>query len=453
MEIEKFSDLNLSEATQNGLLEMELTTMTKVQAKCIPAALAGRDILGAARTGSGKTLAFLVPAVELLVNIRFTARLGTGVIILAPTRELALQILNVARDLLKEHSITYGAVIGGAKKQVEEEKLKKGVNLLVATPGRLLDHLQNTKSFVFKNLAALVIDEADRILEVGFEDQLKAIVDILPKNRQTLLFSATQTTKVTELARAAMKEKPVYINIDNNTTVETLEQGYVVCPGEQRFQLLFTFLKKNHLKKTIVFLSTCDAVKFYADLMNYIDFPVFDLHGKKTQSKRTAAFFEFCKAESGVLLCTNVAARGLDIPQVDWIIQFDPSDDPKEYIHRVGRTARAGKSGKALLFLMPNELGYLNILKESKCVLSEYNFSQGKLANVQLQLEKLVGKNYHLNSLAKEGYRSFVKAYDSHSLKQVFNVQNVNLEQVARSFGLQQAPGIQLNEQKRRKLY
>jgi ATP-dependent RNA helicase DDX18/HAS1 len=165
-----FSDLKLSEKTMKAITEdMKFTTMTEIQQRGIPPLLAGRDVLGAAKTGSGKTLAFLIPAVEMLSALRFKPRNGTGVIVVSPTRELALQIFGVARELMAHHSQTYGIVIGGANRRAEAEKLTKGVNLLIATPGRLLDHLQNTQGFVFKNLKALVIDEADRILEVGFE--------------------------------------------------------------------------------------------------------------------------------------------------------------------------------------------------------------------------------------------------------------------------------------------
>jgi ATP-dependent RNA helicase DDX18/HAS1 len=165
-----FSDLKLSEKTMKAIVEdMKFTTMTEIQQRGIPPLLAGRDVLGAAKTGSGKTLAFLIPAVEMLSALRFKPRNGTGVIVVSPTRELALQIFGVARELMAHHSQTYGIVIGGANRRAEAEKLTKGVNLLIATPGRLLDHLQNTQGFVFKNLKALVIDEADRILEVGFE--------------------------------------------------------------------------------------------------------------------------------------------------------------------------------------------------------------------------------------------------------------------------------------------
>lgn len=311
-----FTELNLSEKTMKAIDELGFTKMTEIQRRAIPPLLAGKDVLGAAKTGSGKTLAFLTPAIEMLSSLRFKPRNGTGVIVVSPTRELALQIFGVARDLMKHHSQTYGIVIGGANRRAEAEKLGKGVSLLIATPGRLLDHLQNTP-FVFKNLRSLIIDEADRILEIGFEDEMRQIIKILPKeDRQTMLFSATQTTKVEDLARISLRPGPLYVNVDEEkqfSTVEGLEQGYVLCEADKRFLLLFSFLKKMQKKKVIVFFSSCNSVKYYAELLNYIDLQVLDLHGKQKQQKRTNTFFEFCNAERGTLICTDVAARGLDV--------------------------------------------------------------------------------------------------------------------------------------------
>ncbi|KAF8735739.1 hypothetical protein AX14_001529 [Amanita brunnescens Koide BX004] len=444
-----FSTLDLSEQTNKAISEMGFSTMTPVQAKSIPVLLAGKDVLGAARTGSGKTLAFLIPAVELLHRLKFKPMNGTGIIIVSPTRELALQIFGVAKDLMAHHSQTFGIVIGGANRRAEAEKLVKGVNLLVATPGRLLDHLENTKGFIFRNLKALVIDEADRILEIGFEEEMKKIISILPnENRQSMLFSATQTTKVQDLARMSLRPGPVHIDVDkeeSTSTVATLSQGYVVCPSDRRFLLLFTFLKKNLKKKVIVFFSSCNSVKYHGELLNYIDVPVLDLHGKQKQQKRTNTFFEFINAESGILLCTDVAARGLDIPRVDWIIQFDPPDDPRDYIHRVGRTARAGKVGKSLLFLLESELGFLRYLKQAKVPLNEFSFPADRIANVQSQLEKLLQKNYFLHQSARDGYRSYLQSYASYSLKKIFDVNKLDLAKVGKAFGFAVPPRVNLN--------
>ncbi|XP_032585543.1 probable ATP-dependent RNA helicase pitchoune isoform X4 [Drosophila mojavensis] len=438
----------VSEATLRAIEEMGFSEMTEIQAKSLTPLLKGRDLVGAAQTGSGKTLAFLIPAVELINKLRFMPRNGTGVIIISPTRELSMQTFGVLKELMAHHHHTYGLVMGGSNRQVESEKLSKGINILVATPGRLLDHLQNSPDFLYKNLQCLIIDEVDRILEIGFEEELKQIINLLPKRRQTMLFSATQTERIDALSKLALKKEPIYVGVHDNqetATVEGLEQGYIVCPSEKRLLVLFTFLKKNRKKKVMVFFSSCMSVKYHHELFNYIDLPVTSIHGKQKQTKRTTTFFQFCNAESGILLCTDVAARGLDIPQVDWIVQYDPPDDPREYIHRVGRTARgSGTSGHALLMLRPEELGFLRYLKAAKVPLNEFEFSWQKIADIQLQLEKLISKNYFLNQSAKEAFKSYVRAYDSHQLKQIFNVNTLDLQAVAKSFGFLVPPVVDL---------
>ncbi|KAH8398634.1 hypothetical protein KR215_003705 [Drosophila sulfurigaster] len=457
----------VSEATLRAITEMGFSEMTEIQAKSLTPLLKGRDLVGAAQTGSGKTLAFLIPAVELINKLRFMPRNGTGVIIISPTRELSMQTFGVLKELMAHHHHTYGLVMGGSNRQVESEKLGKGINILVATPGRLLDHLQNSPDFLYKNLQCLIIDEVDRILEIGFEEELKQIINLLPKRRQTMLFSATQTERIDALSKLALKKEPIYVGVHDNqetATVEGLEQGYIVCPSEKRLLVLFTFLKKNRKKKVMVFFSSCMSVKYHHELFNYIDLPVTSIHGKQKQAKRTTTFFQFCNAESGILLCTDVAARGLDIPQVDWIVQYDPPDDPREYIHRVGRTARgSGTSGHALLMLRPEELGFLRYLKAAKVPLNEFEFSWQKIADIQLQvsrltfapfswcltlwllqLEKLISKNYFLNQSAKEAFKSYVRAYDSHQLKQIFNVNTLDLQAVSKSFGFLVPPVVDL---------
>jgi ATP-dependent RNA helicase DDX18/HAS1 len=446
-----FSELEISERTKAGIAEMGFTTMMPIQRKSIPLALGGQDLVASAKTGSGKTVAFLIPGIELLRKSKFKPRNGTGVIIVSPTRELCVQIYGVATELAKHHHFTHGLVMGGTNARPEQTRLARGINLLVGTPGRLLDHLRNTPNFVFTNLQMLVVDEADRILEVGFEQELKAICKILPRTRQTLLFSATQTKDVRDIARISTKGEPVFVSVDADEAQSTrieLEQGYVVVEPQNRFLLLYTFLRKYKKKKIIVFMSTCNAVKYYAELLNYVDVPVLDLHGKQKQGKRTSTFFEFCNAKTGAMISTDVAARGLDIPSVDWIIQFDPPDDTKDYIHRVGRTARGiGNTltkGRALLFLLPTELGFLKYLKAAKVPLNEYNFPENKIQQVQGQLESVVEKNYFLHKAAREAYRSYLQSYAQNALQVVFNVNDLNFGQVAKSFGFTSPPHIKL---------
>uniref|UniRef100_A0A182NTC7 ATP-dependent RNA helicase n=1 Tax=Anopheles dirus TaxID=7168 RepID=A0A182NTC7_9DIPT len=436
----------ISDNTMKAIGDMGFTKMTEIQAKSIPPLLEGRDLVGSAKTGSGKTLAFLIPAVELIHKLRFKPRNGAGIIIISPTRELAMQIFGVLKELMTYHCQTYGLLMGGASRHTENEKLGKGINIIVATPGRLLDHLKSTPNFLFKNLQCLIIDECDRILEIGFEEDLKQIISILPKKRQTMLFSATQSARMDELGKLALKSEPIYVGVDDNkkeATVTGLEQGYIVCPSERRLLVLFTFLKKNRKKKVMVFFSSCLSVKFHHELFNYIDLPVMSIHGKQKQAKRTSVFFQFCNAETGILLCTDVAARGLDIPAVDWIVQYDPPNDTKEYIHRVGRTARGEDlCGHALLMLRPEEVGFLKYLKQAKVPLNEFEFSWSKIADIQLQLENLMQKNYFLNQSGKLAFKTYVRSYAGHQLKDVFHIGNLDLVQVAKNFGFTQPPYV-----------
>ncbi|KAK9875060.1 hypothetical protein WA026_005860 [Henosepilachna vigintioctopunctata] len=436
------------ENTLNAIKDLGFTQLTEIQARSLPPLLEGRDLVGAAKTGSGKTLAFLIPAIELMYRLKFTPRHGTGIIIISPTRELSMQTYGVLNDLMKYHCHTFGLVMGGANRTTEAQKLIKGVNILVATPGRILDHMQNTPNFMYKNLKCLVIDEADRILDIGFEEELKQIVTLLPKQRQTMLFSATQTKKTEALTTLALKKEPIYVGVDDSketATVTGLEQGYIVCPSEKRLLVLYTFLKKNKAKKIMVFFSSCMSVKYHNELFNFIDLPVMCIHGKQKQTKRTATFFEFCSADSGTLLCTDVAARGLDIPSVDWIVQYDPPDDPKEYIHRVGRTARGeGSSGHALLILRPEELGFLWYLKHAKVPLNEFELNWNKVPDIQLQIEALISKHHLLHMSAKEAFKAYVRAYDSHHLKTIFDISTLDLVKVGKSFGFQSPPVVDL---------
>jgi len=453
----KFTDMPLQDRTKDALTKLGFLKMTQIQAMSIPDALAGKDIVGAAKTGSGKTLAFLVPIVELLTSVQFTRKQGTGAIVISPTRELSLQIYGVLRDVLEtaQYPQTHGLIMGGANRKAEADKLVKGVNIIVATPGRLLDHLQNTRGFHYAGLKLLVIDEADRILEQGFEEDMHQIIKLLPKagaagtGRQTMLFSATQTRKVEDLARLSISGTPIYVGVhddDAAATVAGLQQGYVICPSEKRFQLLYTFLKKNKNKKVMVFFSSCNSVQFHTELLNYIDIEVQGIHGKQKQQKRTTTFFQFCKQTSGILCCTDVAARGLDIPAVDWIVQYDPPDDPREYIHRVGRTARGTNGqGRALLFLLPEETAFLRYLRIAKVELNEYEFPAHKIANISTQLNMLVEKNFYLNKSARDAYRSYLLSYASHQHKDIFKVLELDLQGVGKAFGFTVPPRVDLN--------
>jgi ATP-dependent RNA helicase DDX18/HAS1 len=252
----------LHESTIKALNNLNFTRATEIQCQIIPLAKKGIDILGTAKTGSGKSLAFLIPAVELLFRCGYTNSNGTGVIILTPTRELATQLYSVAKSLLMFNKKSIALIIGGSYRKKEAKNLQIGANLVIATPGRLLDHLKNTEDFNFQNLNLLVIDEADAILKIGFEDELKEILEILPKNRQTLLFSATLNKKVESLINLSLKD-PKFVKIDNgnSATVKNLTQGYVVLNFDEKFLFLYSFIKNNQDKKVMVFFSTCSQVQ------------------------------------------------------------------------------------------------------------------------------------------------------------------------------------------------
>ena len=447
----EYSTLQLNENLQRAIDDAGYSKMTTIQHRTIPLILNGKDVMAKARTGSGKTLAFLIPIIEILYKIKFQNRNGTGAIILSPTRELAIQIFDVLEILLKYTDRSRGLIIGGSDKKKEEEMLKKGCSIIVATPGRLLDHLINTKEFIYRNLKILVMDEADRIMDCGFEEEMQQILKRLPsKNRQTMLFSATQTEKVENIANISLNN-PIVVNVETESTISTstkLDQGYIIVEAKDRFRLLYTFLRKSKGKKTIVFMSTCNAVKFYCELLNYVDVKVEALHGQLDQKKRTKVFFDFCKAKESILITTDIAARGLDIPAVDMIIQVDLPDNPKDYIHRVGRTARADKAGRALIFIQPWEIRILEYLKGEKIPLTQYEVPEKKIPKIQSELEKLIEKNYYLKVDANTAYKSYINAYASRSMKDVFNINNIDVNGIALSFGLTNPKAVEIKSMK-----
>ena len=442
----KFSEMNLNKILLERLNLQGYEIATEIQAKSIPIALKGEDIIGSAKTGSGKSLAFLIPTVEYILN--HPKNEGIQALVITPTRELALQLYDLAKILMNDNGTSCVLVIGGGNRKKEAEKLSSNeARIIICTPGRLIDHMVNTKKFEYNNIKILIIDEADKILKIGFEEELTEIIKLIPKNRQTLLFSATITPKVEDLITLSVKN---YENIrikSSDPTVSTLEQGYLKIDADKKFLFLFTFFKKNKNSKILVFFATCKEVEFYSSLLNYVDVPVLSITGEYKQQKRSTTFMEFCSLEQGILLCTDVAQRGLDIPDVDWVIQYDPPHDPEEYLHRVGRTARgANKVGKALLMIMPNEINFIRMLQLYKIKLDEFQFPEKKLAKVQEQLEKLVNKkDKFLLNLATDAYRAYIHSYHANTDKDTFDLEKLDLLKVCKSFGLISPPFVHLN--------
>nr|UXY86880.1 RNA-dependent helicase [Cryptomonas paramecium] len=435
-----FELLLISKLTMLKLLEQHYTHMTNIQSLGIPLQICGFDILGSAQTGSGKTITFCVPLIEFVHTVKWTKFNNLAGIILTPTRELTLQNYCVIKDLLALHSQSCGILMGGTNKKTEIEKIKKGQSIIIATPGRLLDHLTSKCNFPIKFLQILIIDEADRCLEAGFEEEIYKIISIFPKKRQTILFSATQTRSVESLSVISFVTKPIYLSTQTSLSVNAIpniEQNFLICKPEYKFISLVSFLKKNENKKIVVFFNSCNEVRFFSILSKLLGISVLNFHGKQKQVKRTSVFFEFCKKKKSILFCTDVASRGLDIPSIDWVIHFDAPLEIRNYFHRIGRTCRGIETvGKSLIFLLPSEINFLILLKKNKIKISEYKFQNENLFVMCCKLIEIIKKNNYLSELSKEAFKSFLNSYSNSNLKEVFDVKKIDLRLLAKSFGL-----------------
>ncbi|KAI7884853.1 DEAD-domain-containing protein [Lichtheimia hyalospora FSU 10163] len=555
-----FVGLGIESDLVNLLKErIHVTTPTNVQRKAIPLLLGPTrnvrdaeilehdvDAVIQAETGSGKTLTYLLPIINRLLETSVRPddddspqrdrNIGTLALILTPTHELALQVSNVAEKLVnfpksygRPHWIIPGQITGGINKAKEKARLKKGITILVATPGRLLDHLLHTSNFSIANLKWLVLDEADRLLDLGFEDTLKQIMDILktktqasnassdfwPHTRQTVLCSATLREDVKQFAGETLM-RPVFVS--GNDTLATkedqqeetkyaapsqLKQQYAMVSAKLRLVSLVTLLRSSFFnkragikpaRKIIVFVSSIGSVNFHFNLLAHGnrtledededddimdedgdkkkkeqpikicersslvgDIPLYRLHGDMKQNERKETYQSFCKATNGILFCTDVAARGLDMPHVDHIIQYDAPVDLRDYVHRAGRTARLGQAGSATIFLLPSELEYVDLLKAQGMTVSPLDIQsvlkflgnesrkgdyQDVAQNLQNKMEDYVLRSEENIMMARHAYWSFIKAYSTHpkAEKHVFHVNKLHLGHIAKSFALREAP-------------
>lgn len=443
---ESFSDLPLSEPTVSGLTSSHFKTLTDIQSRAISHALKGRDVLGAAKTGSGKTLAFLVPILENLYRKQWAEHDGLGALVISPTRELAIQIFEVLRKIGRYHNFSAGLVIGGKSLREEQERLGR-MNILVCTPGRMLQHLDQTAFFETHNLQMLVLDEADRIMDMGFQKTVDAIVGHLPPQRQTLLFSATQTKKVSDLARLSLQD-PEYVAVHeaaSSATPSKLQQHYIVTPLAQKLDTLWSFIRSNLKSKTIVFLSSGKQVRFVYESFRHMQpgIPLLHLHGRQKQGGRLDITTRFSQAQHAVLFSTDVSARGLDFPAVDWVIQLDCPEDADTYIHRVGRTARYERDGRAVLFLDPSEeKGMLRRLEQKKVTVERINVKANKQQSIKHQMQNMCFKDPELKYLGQKAFISYVKSVYVQKDREIFNLKELKLEDFAGSLGLPGAPRI-----------
>uniref|UniRef100_A0A2I2ZWF4 ATP-dependent RNA helicase n=1 Tax=Gorilla gorilla gorilla TaxID=9595 RepID=A0A2I2ZWF4_GORGO len=494
-------------STINTVLKM--SSMTSVQKQSIPVLLEGRDALVRSQTGSGKTLAYCIPVVQSLQ---------------AMESKIQVCIKCVFLSLLIPFTwIVPGVLMGGEKRKSEKARLRKGINILISTPGRLVDHIKSTKNIHFSRLRWLVFDEADRILDLGFEKDITVILNAVNaecQKRQNVLLSATLTEGVTRLADISLHD-PVSISVLDKShdqlnpkdkavqevcpppagdelgsfaIPESLKQHVTVVPSKLRLVCLAAFIlqkcKFEKDQKMVVFFSSCELVEFHYSLFLQtllsssgapasgqlpsasMRLKFLRLHGGMEQQERTAVFQEFSHSRRGVLLCTDVAARGLDLPQVTWIVQYNAPSSPAEYIHRIGRTARIGCHGSSLLILAPSEAEYVNSLASHKinvseikmedilCVLTRDDCFKGKrwgaqkphaagpqeirerATVLQTVFEDYVHSSERRVSWAKKALQSFIQAYATYprELKHIFHVRSLHLGHVAKSFGLRDAP-------------
>lgn len=577
-ESDNFTSLQLSQSLITHLVtKLNLKSPTSIQRKAVPRLISDdSDAFIQAQTGSGKTLAYLLPIVQRLVTLSEALKTkhsaddsggGNGLsrdaglfaIILAPTRELCKQISVVLENLLGcAHWIVSGTVSGGEKKKSEKARLRKGINILVATPGRLADHLSNTEVLDVSKVRWLVLDEGDRLMELGFEQDIQKIVSILnlrmrdvatteitallPSKRMTILCSATLKMDVQRLGAISLKDANHITADDVGTTAEPgapnetdaflapsqLQQSYAVVPAKQRLVTLVAVLRKAFARrgttmKTMIFLSCADSVDFHFEVLTRslngtpenkdtsdknialieqsttkplangkipqksliaetktsalataFSVPnnavtLYRLHGSLPQAVRTSALQAFAKStEPSVLICTDVASRGLDVPNVDFVIEYDPSFSRDDHLHRIGRTARAGKPGRAMIFLMPGcEEGYVSVLKSGRGdanshitrhdaeellrrgfsatsgVISKSQQWDEMATNFQLDVERWALDNVKHLEQARRAFQSHVRAYATHvaSERSYFDIKELHLGHLCKAFALRDRPG------------
>ncbi|XP_058063647.1 probable ATP-dependent RNA helicase CG8611 isoform X2 [Anopheles bellator] len=541
---EPIEALDIHSHTKKNVSDLlHYTHLTMVQSLAIPRLLEGRDALIRAQTGSGKTLAYAIPLVEALHSQRPKTRRTDGIlaVVIVPTRELALQTYELLVKLLKPYTwIVSGYLCGGEKRKAEKARLRAGLNILIGTPGRFCDHIRNTESLKLTGVRWLVLDEADRLLELGYEKDVKEIVSTIQRvdadqatvrpegALQTVLLSATLTSSVKELAGLTL-HNPVYIetcnairqrqrtagatsdgatfadhllNVDECVTIPaTVKQRYLVVPPKLRLVTLSGLIAHEQRKKpskALVFMATQDLVDYHFDIMVEVlttkrldsdeelddeededarqmesgsdggsvllpRLAFFKLHGRMTQIERSSVFQAFRKAKAAVLICTDVASRGIDVPCVDLVVQYHAPQILADYVHRVGRTARAGQSGKAVLCVEPSEVEFIKYLADKQIRIQEEKIDGifvclGQLLNcgqkrigknkeqaaieLQYRFEQLVAKEKELFTSASKAFVSWVRYYSNFpkELRRIFTIRAIHMGHYAKCLGLRDPP-------------
>jgi ATP-dependent RNA helicase RhlE len=353
-----FDSLGLSDPILEAVTEKGYKTPTPIQEQAIPAVLEGKDVMAAAQTGTGKTAGFVLPILEMLSGGQRARSNQARVLVLTPTRELAAQIDESVKTYGKNLPLSSTVVFGGVKINPQMMKLRRGVDVLVATPGRLID-LHNQGAVNFKQLEILVLDEADRMLDMGFIHDIRKILAVLPRNRQTLMFSATFSPDIRALAKTLVRN-PVEISVTpRNTTVEAIEHWISPVDKKRKPALLAHLIKENNWRRVLVFSRTKHGANRLTGFLEGNKISAAAIHGNKSQNARTKALAAFKDGSVRVLVATDIAARGIDIDQLPQVVNFDLPNVPEDYIHRIGRTGRAGAEGQAISLVSADEFPQL----------------------------------------------------------------------------------------------
>jgi ATP-dependent RNA helicase RhlE len=341
----RFTELSLSDPLQQAVNTMGYQETMPIQSEAIPPALEGRDIVGCAQTGTGKTLAFVLPALEQLLREGHRGK-RPRVVILEPTRELAIQVAGEAKKAAAHTSLRVATVYGGAGMKKQTNQLRRGVDVIVATPGRLMDHMRR-RNVHMGDVRILVLDEADRMLDMGFLPDMKEIIRHVPHERQTMMFSATMPEGISSLARRFQRD-PVRIEIALATPPEAIEQALYPVPKHLKTELLLAILRQIEVSSMLVFTRTKQEADIVSEQLGQMGISVSCIHGDFSQRDRVAALEGFRAGKYQVLVATNIAARGLDVEGISHVVNYDVPEHAEDYVHRVGRTARADADGNAI---------------------------------------------------------------------------------------------------------
>ncbi|XP_045175115.2 ATP-dependent RNA helicase DDX55-like isoform X2 [Mercenaria mercenaria] len=446
----------ISETTFKSLEELKFEKPTPVQAACIPLLLSYKDVAAEAVTGSGKTLAFVIPVFELLRKRETPLKkFEVGALIISPTRDLAQQIFEVVRCFGKEvPDLSVSLVIGGKNNHQENENV---ANIIIGTPGRLeamFEKKQGSQELArcVKSLEMLVLDEADRLLDLGFEASINTILSYLPKQRRTGLFSATQTAEVEKLIRAGLRN-PVRVSIKEKArtqdslsgdeiqrTPSTLKNYYMILNSDEKLNQLVAFIQSHRKQKIMVFLSTCAGVDYFSKILQPLlkKSQLYCIHGKMKNRKKVISRFK--SQGGGVLVCTDVMARGIDIPEVNWVIQYDPPTSAAVFVHRCGRTARIGNAGSAVVFLTPEEESFVEFIEINQKVPLHKMDKLETDHNYLPEVQTMAVNDRGVYEKGMRAFVSFVQSYAKHECYMIFQMKKMDFGRLANGFGLIKAP-------------